>query len=63
MISSLMQRSNGSAAVKILLMSAFEINSTELSTGLRENTIQGFVQKPIALDELGNIVQTQIKQK
>ena len=50
-------------AVKILLMSAFEINGTELSAGLRENVIQGFIQKPIALDELGNIVQTQLKQK
>ena len=50
-------------AVKILLMSAFEINSTELSAGLGENEIQGFIQKPIALDELGNIVQSQIKQE
>jgi len=49
-------------AVKVLLMSAFEINSTELSAGLRENIIQGFIQKPIALDELGNIVQRQLKQ-
>jgi DNA-binding response OmpR family regulator len=50
-------------AVKILLMSAFEINSTELSAGLGENKVQGFIQKPIALDELGNIVRTQIKRK
>ena len=50
-------------AVKILLMSAFEINSTELSEGLGENNVQGFIQKPIALDELGNTVQAQIKQK
>jgi DNA-binding response OmpR family regulator len=50
-------------AVKILFMSAFEINSTELSAGLGENKVQGFIQKPIALDELGNIVRTQIKRK
>ncbi|HJT49467.1 MAG TPA: response regulator [Nitrososphaeraceae archaeon] len=47
-------------AVKVVLMSAFEINSTELSAGLRENIIQGFIQKPIALDELGSIVQSQL---
>ena len=32
-------------AVKILLMSAFEINSTELSEGLGENIIQGFISQ------------------
>src|ERR671939_449909 len=50
-------------AVKVLLMSAFEINSNELSAGLRENIIQGFIQKPIALDELGTIVQAQLNTK
>ena len=50
-------------AVKILLMSAFEINGTELSAGLAENKIQGFIQKPIALDELGNIVQAHLKKE
>jgi DNA-binding response OmpR family regulator len=48
-------------AVKILLMSAFEINSAELSTSLEENKIQAFIQKPISLDELGSIVQAQLK--
>ena len=41
-------------------MSAFEINSVELSEGLRGHKILSFIQKPIALDELGNIVQAQL---
>ena len=41
-------------------MSAFEINSVELSKGLRGHKIQSFIQKPIALDELGNIIQAQL---
>jgi DNA-binding NtrC family response regulator len=49
--------------IKVLLMSAFEVNSTELSKDLRGNKIQTFIQKPIALDELGNIVQAQLKTK
>ena len=31
-------------AIKVLLMSAFEINSTELSVGLGEAKIEGFIQ-------------------
>jgi DNA-binding NtrC family response regulator len=50
-------------AVKILLMSAFEINSAELSASLEENKIQAFIQKPISLDELGSIVQAQLNTK
>ncbi len=49
--------------IKVLLMSAFEVNSAELSEDLRGNKIQAFIQKPIALDELGNIVQAQLKTK
>ena len=52
-----------SSKVRILLMSAFEINSTELSSSLGEAKIQGFIQKPISLDELGSIVQKQLKTK
>jgi DNA-binding NtrC family response regulator len=48
--------------IKVMLMSAFEVNSTELSEDLGGNKIQAFIQKPIALDELGNIVQAQLKQ-
>jgi hypothetical protein len=44
-------------------MSAFEINSAELSTSLEENKIQAFIQKPISLDELGSIVQAQLNTK
>ena len=47
--------------IKVLLMSAFEVNSVELSEDLRGNKIQAFIQKPIALDELGNVVQAQLK--
>jgi DNA-binding NtrC family response regulator len=47
-------------AVKVLLMSAFEINSTELSEGLRGNKIEPFIQKPITLRQLGSIVQAQL---
>jgi hypothetical protein len=45
---------NPTPAVKILLMSAFEINSNELSAGLAEIKIEGFIQKPISLYELNN---------
>jgi two-component SAPR family response regulator len=47
--------------IKVLLMSAFEVNSVELSEDLRGNKIDAFIQKPITLDELGNIVQAQLK--
>ena len=49
-----------SPAIKILLMSAFEINSTELSVGLGGDKIQGFIQKPISLHELNMVVQKHI---
>jgi DNA-binding response OmpR family regulator len=49
-----------SPAVKVLLMSAFEINSTELSIGLGGAKIEGFIQKPISLRELSSMVQRQL---
>ena len=49
-----------SPAVKVLLMSAFEINSTELSIGLGGAKIEGFIQKPISLRELNIVVQKHI---
>jgi CheY-like chemotaxis protein len=49
-----------SPAIKVLLMSAFEINSTELSVGLGGDKIQGFIQKPISLRELNIVVQKHI---
>jgi DNA-binding NarL/FixJ family response regulator len=52
-----------SPKVRILLMSAFEVNSTELSSGLGGAKIQGFIQKPISLDELGSMVQKQLNTK
>jgi DNA-binding NtrC family response regulator len=47
-------------AIKVLLMSAFEINSSELSAGLGEAKVEGFIQKPISLHQLSNIVQKQL---
>jgi DNA-binding NtrC family response regulator len=49
--------------IKVLLMSAFEINSAELSAGLKGDSIEAFIQKPIPLDDLGSIVQAQLKTK
>ena len=45
-----------SPAIKILLMSAFEVNSTDLSIGLRGTKIDGFIQKPISGKELKKII-------
>jgi DNA-binding NtrC family response regulator len=50
-----------SPAIKVLLMSAFEINSTELSTGLEGAKVEGFIQKPISLHQLSSIVQKQLE--
>src|ERR687885_1580664 len=50
-----------SPTIKVLLMSAFEINSTELSAGLEGAKIEGFIQKPISLHQLSNIVQEQLE--
>jgi CheY-like chemotaxis protein len=50
-------------AVKVLLMSAFEINSTELSAGLGKAKIDGLIQKPVSLHELNAIVQKQLEMK
>jgi two-component system response regulator FlrC len=49
-----------SPATKVLLMSAFEIDSTELSIGLGGATIDDFIQKPISLHELNIVVQKHI---
>ena len=49
-----------SPAIKVLLMSAFEINSSELSAGLGQTKIEGFIQKPISLHELNNVIQEHI---
>jgi CheY-like chemotaxis protein len=47
-------------AIKVLLMSAFEVNSTELSAGLGGAKIDGFIQKPISLHQLNNVIQEHI---
>ena len=49
-----------SAAVKVSLMSAFELNSDELS-GLEYAKIDGFIQKLVSLAELNNIIQKQLE--
>ena len=48
---------------KVLLMSAFEINnSAELTSGLGGGAeVQGFIQKPIALDQLGSVIRKQLQ--
>jgi CheY-like chemotaxis protein len=46
--------------IKVLLMSAFEVNSTELSAGLGGAKIDGFIQKPISLHQLNNVIQEHI---
>ena len=48
-------------AIKVLLMSAFEVNSAELSAGLGSTIIDEFIQKPVALHELKTIVQKQLE--
>jgi DNA-binding NtrC family response regulator len=50
-------------AIKVLLMSAFEVNSTELAACLGSTRIDGFIQKPVALHELKTIVQEQLEMK
>jgi DNA-binding NtrC family response regulator len=50
-------------AINVLLMSAFEVNSTELSARLEEAKIDGFIQKPVSLHELNKIVQKQLELK
>jgi DNA-binding NtrC family response regulator len=52
-----------SPAINVLLMSAFEANSTELSIGLGGAKIEGFIQKPISLRKLSSIVQKQLEIK
>jgi DNA-binding NtrC family response regulator len=52
-----------SPAIKVLLMSAFEVNSTELSIGLGGAKIEGFIQKPISLRKLSSMVQKQLEIK
>jgi two-component system NtrC family response regulator len=52
-----------SPAIKVLIMSAFEVNSTELSIGLGGAKIEGFIQKPISLRKLNIIVQKQLEIK
>jgi uncharacterized protein YfeS len=41
-------------------MSAFEINSNELSTALGSVKINGFIQKPLSLTELNSIIRSLI---
>ena len=52
-----------SPTIKVLLMSAFEANSNELSIGLGGAKIEGFIQKPISLRKLSSMVQKQLEIK
>jgi CheY-like chemotaxis protein len=49
-------------AIKVLLMSAFEVNSTELAAGLGSTKIDGFIQKPISLHQLNSVIQEHIQE-
>jgi two-component system nitrogen regulation response regulator GlnG len=49
-----------SPTIKVLLMSAFDVNNTELSIGLGGAKIEGFIQKPISLRELSGMIQKQL---
>ena len=51
------------STTKVLLMSAFEINSAELSTALGSVKINGFIQKPLSLKELKSIIRKLILMK
>jgi CheY-like chemotaxis protein len=44
------------STTKVLLMSAFEINSDILSTALGSVQVNGFIQKPLSLNELKSII-------
>jgi CheY-like chemotaxis protein len=49
-------------AIKVLLMSAFEVNSTELAAGLGSTKIDVFIQKPISLHQLNSVIQEHIQE-
>ncbi|HEU4823149.1 MAG TPA: response regulator [Nitrososphaeraceae archaeon] len=44
--------------IKVLLMTAFEINDRELLRVLPEPKIDGFIQKPISMRKLNDIIDT-----
>jgi DNA-binding NtrC family response regulator len=48
--------------MKILFMSAFDINDIELPTDLGSTNIHGFIQKPISARELNIIIQKKVYQ-
>jgi two-component system, cell cycle response regulator CpdR len=50
-----------SPTVRILLMSAFEVNGNELSEALEDTKIQGFIQKPVSMHELNIVIQKQLE--
>jgi response regulator RpfG family c-di-GMP phosphodiesterase len=51
-------------SIKALLMSAFEVRDEEIfQQSVKKNIINGFLQKPIRIDDLINEVKNQIGQK
>lgn len=48
-------------AIKILLMSAFDINDLELSKILTPIKVDGYVQKPVSAKQLINIIEKHIQ--
>jgi DNA-binding NtrC family response regulator len=47
--------------IKVLLMTAFEINETEFTTMLPKPKVDGFIQKPISIRKLNGIINKCIK--
>ena len=47
--------------VKVLLMTAFEINDSEFATVLPKPEIDGFIQKPISMRKLNSIINGYMK--
>lgn len=50
-----------SPKIKVLLMTAFEINEMEFTRVLPEPKIDGFIQKPISMRKLNGIIDTYMK--
>lgn len=46
--------------VKLVLMTAFEVNKSEAEKVLPSLQVDAFIQKPISLEDIGDIVQKQL---
>ena len=48
--------------VKVLLMTAVDINTTTFSEELLATKVNGFIQKPVSIKELKTIIQSHVKE-